>query len=269
MLQVSPEFKSSLQNPIKRVAGYLVLEDDTEIHPSGDLVKFTINGVGELLKPSMKQIDITLVGDYLSLKGQAVRAYYGVKTDGDFEYEQIGIFNILEAEQSKDSQSTKLKGYDNMVEFMKPYQPVSDFPTTLAPFLQSLAAGAGVPLNTEDVYNGNLPMPEDYWATIPEATYRDVLKEICEVAVSNARINPQGELELIPITHDSGETLTYNNLIDYKLEDSWGKVNSLVLSRQPQNDDVFLQDEEAINTPTNRNILDLNKFNVGYTEGGA
>ena len=152
---------------------------------------------------------------------------------------------------------------------MKPYQPVSDFPTTLAPFLQALAAGVGVPLNTGTIYNGNLPMPEDYWATIPEATYRDVLKEICEVTVSNARINPQGELELIPITHDSGETLTYDNLIDYKLEDGWGKVNSLVLSRQPQNDDIFVQDEDAINAPANRNILDLNKFNVGYTEGGA
>ena len=34
-------------------------------------------------------------------------------------------------------------------------------------------------------------------------------------------------------------------------------------------DDVFVQDEEAVNTPTNRNILDLNKFNVGYIEGGA
>ena len=267
MLQVSPEFKSSLQNPIKRVAGYIKLEDDTELHPDGDLVKFTINGVGELLKPSMKQIDITLVGDYLKLKDQTIRVFYGVKTNGDYEYQQIGIFNILESELSKDKDHTTLKGYDNMVKFMRPYQPVSDFPTTLAPFLQALSAGAGVALAGGDLYNGNLSMPEDYWATIPEATYRDVLKEICEVSVSNARINAQGELELIPITHESGETLTYDNLLEYKLEDSWGKVNSLVLSRQPQNDDVFVQDEEAINAPTNRNILDLNKFNVGYSQG--
>lgn len=262
--------KQALQAPVKRVVGRLEAADGTLHEPDGTLSSLTLKGLGELLKTAITQIDAVLLGEH-KLKGQTIKAHIGVydETLDEYIYTQKGVFNILEAEYSKDEDTTKLTGYDNMVEFMKPYQPVSDFPTTLAPFLQALAAGVGVPLDTEDIYNGNLPMPEDYWATIPEATYRDVLKEICEVTVSNARINPQGELELIPINHDSGETLTYDNLIDYKLEDSWGKVNSLVLSRQPQNDDVFVQDEEAINTPTNRNILDLNKFNVGYTEGGA
>lgn len=262
--------KQALQAPVKRVVGRLEATDGTLHEPSDTLSSFTLKGLGELLKTAITQIDVVLLGEH-KLKGQTIKAHIGVydETLDEYVYTQKGVFNILEAEYSKDEDTTKLTGYDNMVEFMKPYQPVSDFPTTLAPFLQALAAGVGVPLNTETVYNGNLPIPEDYWATIPEATYRDVLKEICEVTVSNARINPQGELELIPITHDSGETLTYDNLIDYKLEDGWGKVNSLVLSRQPQNDDVFVQDEETINAPTNRNILDLNKFNVGYTEGGA
>ena len=269
MLQVSPEFKTAIQAPTKRVLGYIKLADGTEVHPSGDLVKFSIQGIGELLKPSMKQLDLTLVGDYLNLKDQSITVFYGVEVNGTFEYEQVGVFTILEVSRTKDTDDTVLKGYDNMVQFMKPYQPVSDFPTTLQPFLQALAAGAGVPLATSDVYNGALSIPEDYWATIPEATYRDVLKEICEVSVSNARMNATGELELIPIDLQTGETLTYENLLEYKLEESWGKVNSLVLSRQPQNDDVFLQDEEAINTPTNRNILDLNKFSVGYSQGGV
>ena len=267
MLQLAPEFKTAIQAPIKRVLGRIVLADGTEINADGDLQKITINGVGELLKPSMKQIDITLNGDYLHLKEQTVKAFYGVYIDGDYQYEQIGVFNILEAEIGKDRDSTTLKGYDNMVKFMRPYQPVSDFPTTLEPFLQALSAGVGVPFVSAGLHNGALPMPEDYWATIPEVTYRDVLKEVCEVAVSNARINPRGELEIVAINQQTGESLTYENLLEYKLEESWGKVNSLVLSRQPQNDDVFLQDEEAINTPTNRNILDLNKFNVGYRQG--
>ena len=268
MLTVTQQFKDAIKSPIKDVSGYIVLQDGTELRPEGDLQSYTIDSIGDLFKTSMSKITVTILGEH-RLEGSAIDAYYGVYYDDQYNYVLRGKFQITEAVYKKDTETTVLTGYDNMMEFMKPYQRVSDFPTTLALFLQALAAGVGVPLNTETVYNGNLPMPEDYWATIPEATYRDVLKEICEVTVSNARINPQGELELIPITHDSGETLTYDNLIDYKLEDSWGKVNSLVLSRQPQNDDVFEQDEEAINAPTNRNILDLNKFNVGYTEGGA
>lgn len=262
--------KQALQAPVKRVVGRLEAADGTLHEPSGTLSSFTLKGLGGLLKTAITQIDVELVGEH-KLKGQTIKAFIGVydEASDEYVYTQKGVFNILEAEYSKDEDTTKLTGYDNMVNFMKPYLPVSDFPTTLQAFTQSLAAGVGVTLATSDLHNGALNMPEDYWATIPEATYRDVLKEICEVTVSNARITPSGELELIPIDYQTGETLTYDNLIDYKIEDSWGDVNSLVLSRQPQNDDVFVQDEEAINGPTNRNILDLNKFNVGYTEGGV
>lgn len=270
MPSVTNEFKNALQENIKSVTGYVVLEDGTEYYgnESSPLQKFTITSTGGFLKAAMSKVSITLLGEH-QLADQVIEVHYGVNRDGVWLYTQKGRFIITDVKYNKDKNTTELVGYDNMYLFMKPYQPVSDFPTTLASFIQSLAAGVGVPLNTETIYNGSLPMPEDYWATIPEATYRDVLTQICEVTVSNARIKPSGELELIPIDHQTGETLTYDNLLEYKLEDSWGDVNSLVLSRQPQNDDIFQRDEEAINAPTNRNILDLNKFNVGYIEGGA
>lgn len=267
MLSIDSGTKTALQSPIKRVRGYIVLEDGTEIHPDDLLQKYTITAAGGLLKTSMSKIDLTLLGEH-NLKGTSIDVYYGVFYDDDWHYVLKGKFNILEAVYKKDTETTELVGYDNMVKFMKTYLPVSDFPTTLQGFTQSLSAGVGVTLATIELYNGALTMPEDYWATIPEATYRDVLQQICEVTVSNARINPAGELELIPIDYDSGETLTYENLLEYKLENSWGNVNSVVLSRQPQNDDIFLRDEDAINTPTNKNILDLNKFNVSYVQGG-
>ena len=266
MLTVSPTYKTAMQEPVKDVKGYLELADATKLDGSNDLVEFKTQATGGLLKASMKQIDITLLGKH-ELLGVQLTAYYGVRIAGTYEYKSLGKFNILTAEYSKDKDTTKLTGYDNMVLFQRDYLPVSEFPTTLFGFTQSLAAGVGVTLTNTSLFNGALDMPEDYWATIPEATYRDVLNQICEVVVCTARIDVGGNLELIELDNPSGETLTYDNLIEYDLGKKWGGVNSVVLSRQPQNDDIFKQDEIDIRYPMNRNILDLEAFNVGYGVG--
>lgn len=263
MLSVSTDFKSAIKAPVKSVQGYLEAADGTLYEAGGDLASFTIQATGKLLNTSMKQIDITLNGEHSLDK---VTAYYGVEINSAYEYETVGVFNILKTEYRKDTDTTKLTGYDNMVLFQKPYAAVSDFPTTLYAYTQALCAGVGVNLVNTSLHNGTLDIPEDYWILIPEATYRDVLRQICEVTVSNARINPAGNVELVPIENPSGETLTYDNLLgDYTIGDKWGGVNSVVLSRQPQNDDIYLQDEIDIRFPMNRNILDLEVFNVGYS----
>lgn len=263
MLTVSSDFKNALQEPVKSVLGYLT-DGDTTYDSDGDLEYFTIKGVGKLLDTSMRQIDIVLQGEH-QLIGHALTAYYGVLMD-EYEYEPQGVFNILKAEYKKDSDTTHLVGYDNMVLLQKSYTPVSDFPTTLFEFTQALCASEGLTLVNTELYNGALPMPEDYWATIPDITKRDVLREICEVTVSVARANSAGNIELIPIDNPTGETLTYDNFLKHSIGDKYGGVNSLVLSRQPQNDDIYMQDIVDIRYPMNRNILDLEAFNVGYQQ---
>ena len=266
MLTVSTDFKDAMQSPAKDVKGYLELASGTLITADDNLTSFTVKATGEVLSTSMKQIDIVLLGEY-SLIGEQLTAYYGVKIDGTYEYKSLGKFNVLTAEYSEDADTTKLTAYDNMVLFQREYTAVSDFPTTLYGFAQSLSAGAGVNLVNTELYNGALEMTEDYWIDIPDTTYRDVLKQICEVTGCNARVNSGGDLELIPLDNPSGETLTYDNLLKYKQSATWGGVNTVTLSRQPQNDDIYQQDEVDTRFPMNRNILDLEVFNVNYTQG--
>jgi hypothetical protein len=263
VLQVSSEFKTALQSPVKRVSGYLVLPDGTEIRANGDLVRYTIEHTGEHLKTAMGHLKASLIGEY-DLIGSMVDVYYGVEIDGEYEYVLKGKFTVTNAEFVKDENLTELEGYDNMLQFQKEYTPVSDFPTNLYGFLGAVCSGAGVLLDNETIYNGSLEIPEDYYVDISDTTFRDVLREICEVTGTNARILPNGHLRL-ETSQETGETLTYDNLLRYKLGDKFGGINSIVLSRQPQNDDVYFQDETDIRTPTNRNILDLTKFNVTYS----
>ena len=266
MLQVSQDFKDALQDPIKRVSGYFLLPDDTEITPDGDLVRYTIETRGEHLKTAMSHLKATLIGKHDDLISTMLDVYYGVYIDDDFQYTLKGKFTITTAEFKKNENQTVIEGYDNMLQFQKEYTPVSDFPTSLFNYLEAVCSGAGVTLDNTSVYNGSLEIPEDYYEDIPDTTFRDVLREICEVTGTNGRILPNGSLRLEK-SQETGETLTYDNLKRYKIGEKFGEINSIVLSRQPQNDDVFLRDEDDIQTPTNRNILDLTKFNVTYSGG--
>lgn len=266
MLTTSIDFKTAIKQPIKRVSGYLVLSDGTQVLPSDDLVKYSVDATGKLLKASMSHLKATLIGDYTAQKGTMLDAYYGVYHASAWDYLLKGKYTITEATYSKDENTTELEGYDNMLQFQQAYTSVSDFPVSMYEYLQAVCSGAGVQLDNDSLYNGSISIPIDYFVDIPDTTFRDALEDICEASGTIARILPSGDLRLEKIV-DTGETLTYDNLLKYSAKEKYGGINSLVLSRQPQNDDVYLQDEVDINTPTTRNILDLNKFNVTYTDG--
>lgn len=265
MLTVTQEFKDALREPVKATSGYIVLQNGSELRPDGDLQSYTIETVGGFLRTAMSKIKIDLLGDH-QLQGQTVDAFYGVQYDGEYHYVLKGKYTIESANYKKDKGTTELIGYDGMIGFEMAYVTVGLYPTTLYQYLQAVCALAGVVLENEEVYNGDLEIEEDFYKNANEYTARDVLEDICEAAASYAIINPSGNLELRQV-EDTGVVLDYSDMLEYNLGDYWGGVNSLVLSRQPQNDDVFIRDDLDINSPTTKNVLDLSKFSVGYLTG--
>lgn len=267
MLTVTTDFKNALREPISNVTGYIELQDGTQLKPNEALQKYTIDSTGGFLRTAMSKITIYLLGDQ-NLTGSVVDAYYGVFYDEDYHYALRGRFTITDASYKKDTKTTVLTGYDNMNRFLIDYTTVGTYPTTLYAYLQAICSLAGVALENDTVYNGDLSVDEDYYQNVGGYTVRDVLEDICEATASYAIINASGNVELRKIT-DTGETLTYDDMKEYSLGDYWGGINSLVLSRQPQNDDIFMRDESDISSPTTRNVMDLDKFNVGYKVGDS
>lgn len=267
MLTVTTDFKNALREPISNVTGYIELQDGTQLKPDEVLQKYTIDSTGGFLRTAMSKITINLLGDQY-LAGSVVDAYYGVYYDGSFTYAVKGKFNITEAAYNKTTNTTVLTGYDNMSLFAVDYATVGTYPTTLYAYLQAVCSLAGVALENDTIYNGDLVVDEDYYQNIGSYTVRDVLEDICEASASYAIVNATGNIELRQIT-DTGEVLTYDDMKEHDVGDPWGGINSLVLSRQPQNDDIFMRDETDINAPTTRNVMDLSKFNVGYKVGDS
>lgn len=261
MINVSPEFKDALRQPVKEVSGYIELEDGTQFLPSGILQKFTVDSVGGFLRTAMSKITVTLKGEQ-KYEGSEVKAFYGVFTT-NWEYAQKGIFTFTEAKYDKARDITVLTGYDKMTSFNADYVTVGNYPTTLFEYLQAICSLAGVALENESIYNGELSVEEDLYVNVGVYSIRDVLEDICEASASYAVINASGNLELRQIT-DTGDVLTYSDMLKYELGEYWGGINSVVLSRQPQNDDVAVRNLPDINAPTTRNVFNLNAFNVGY-----
>lgn len=110
------------------------------------------------------------------------------------------------------------------------------------------------------------PVERELWTTIDGITYRDIFTQIAQATASTCIIGADDKVYFKPIT-STGEQLTYDNLFKLKLEDQYGEINSVVLSRDPvEGEDVFLKDDESITTNgltefkiSNNEIVDKNR----------
>lgn len=88
----------------------------------------------------------------------------------------------------------------------------------------------------------------DLWENIDGITYRDIFVQIAQATGSTCVIGADDKVYFKPITN-TGEQLTYDNMFKLKLEDQYGEINSVVLSRTPiEGEDVFLKDDASIQT---------------------
>lgn len=108
----------------------------------------------------------------------------------------------------------------------------------------------------------------DLWENIDGITYRDIFVQIAQATGSTCIIGNDDKVYFKPITN-TGERLTYDNMFKLKLEDKYGEINSVVLSRTPQEDNVFLKNDASIEENgltefkiENNQIVDRNRENA-------
>ena len=82
-----------------------------------------------------------------------------------------------------------------------------------------------------------------------EYTFRDVLDELAQVTASTICINSKNELEIRYISEESVTELNEDYFKDTNVtfDNEYGPINSIVLSRSGESDNVFLQDEDSVN----------------------
>ena len=88
---------------------------------------------------------------------------------------------------------------------------------------------------------------KELWENIDGITYRDIFTQIAQVTGTVCIIGNDNKIYFKTI-YDTKETLTYENMKTLKLEPKYGEINSVVLSRTPQEDNVYMRDEDSIKT---------------------
>ena len=254
MINVTDKFKQAMKEPVKMVTASLVLDDNTVITGQDKLIKITIDSSGHLFGTATSVINIELFGTNYNLVDHTFSVVAKTLIDAvndTWEEANLGLFYVEESTADFEKKTTKIKGYDLMGKLAKtPYNSGTiQFPCTVKELINQLAGRFDftVDTNLDNLPNITYQIPEDLYAKISSCTYRDILGEIAgataTIAVFNGKTLSFRDSKKKP---DEDEIWTYDNLKTLKYKPKYGPVNSLVLARTPQEDNVAVADNASV-----------------------
>ena len=223
---------------------------------------------GSVLGTVMKCLDIELNGELLdnpsaivgiAIAGEAVAGVieatdrntirsprFGAKAPGDVDYSYVeyGSYIVKEVTKDEEQQTISLECYDYMLLSMIPYDLTLDYNAgvTVKDLLDAICDRLGWVKGYTTFYNSDVLIDEEKYDL--SDTFRDALDDIAEVAGGVIGF-VDDELRVIYPT-PTGEVIDEENLKTLKIGKKYGPINSVVLSRTPQEDNIYNQDTESI-----------------------
>lgn len=223
---------------------------------------------GSLLKTVMKCLDIELDRELLedtsaivglAIAGKAVAGVgevleenairspmFGVKgaSDTDYSYIKYGTYIIKETSKDEESQTISLECYDLMLRSMIPYDLGLDYTQgiTVKDFLDAICDRLGWAKGYTTFHNCDVLIDEEKYDL--SDTFRDALDDIAEVAGGMIGFVDDALTVIYPTS--SGEVIDEESLKSLKIGKKYGPINSVVLSRAPQEDNIYRQDADSI-----------------------
>jgi len=172
-------------------------------------------------------------------------------------YEEIdyGTFKVVEEKVDMENEKKTLKLFDKMYESLQLYTLTPTYPLTMKAFLEAICTELGWTLGTSSFTHDDLSITAELFGG-QGLTYRQILEQIAEASATVMYFNTSDELILKTITNTPVDTITPSEMINFKLEPEWGELNSVVLSRMPQEDNIVQKDDASIVT------YGLNEFKI-------
>lgn len=200
---------------------------------------------GALLKSVMKELDID---SNVYIPEKTILNYqFGVKINSEYEYINFGNYVVYKAEKQEDTNSYKLTCYDKMLYSMVDYEKMDiTYPISIRDYIKAICDKLGLTFaNANDTFanydkqiQNELYLDED--GNSLGYTFRDVLDELSQVTASCICINENDELEIRYI-NDTNDTIDEEFLkdVNVKFGEKFGAVNTIVLSRSADSDNVY------------------------------
>lgn len=191
--------------------------------------------------------DITGTG---IIKPVSIRENTDETFEGQFKEEISYSFDDLESNVIKISSKISRNSFDNVTNSgLRTYVAFRPGETGKIKFRLSVIENRNITTDNflYTPYNdmNNWLINQELWENINGITYRDILVQIAQATASTCIISNDDKVYFKPIC-STGESLTYDNMKKLKLEPMYGEINSVVLSRTPQEDNIYMRDEESI-----------------------
>ena len=225
---------------------------------------------GALYTSVMRCLDIVLKGDYRKAEKGCLICDNSLtaRKDGNEKTVNYGTYIVAEAPEYDDRECvTKLICYDYMYKTMQEYKLKVSYPVTLKDYLLLVAEACGITVaNIDELKNVEKQIREEKYLNTSDDEgstyfYRDVLDDIARCAgcsftfKSDANGENVDELYIVYVTDGNGRmkapvhTLEISNFKNLTITEKYGPANSVIFSRQPQEDNVYLM-ADGVNADT-------------------
>lgn len=179
-------------------------------------------------------------------------------TDLLTEYLDYGTFIVTEQKLLDDKETTRIRAYDKMIEADVDYDLTNsgDYPLTIKELLEAICTRLGWTLATATFPNDTFSIPSEKYSTL-QVKFRDVLEDIAEATASVIYFGNDDQLYLRQIDNTVVYTIPLaQENAPLTVKGLYGEINSIVLARQPQEDNIAQQDAGSIAT------YGLNEFRI-------
>lgn len=200
---------------------------------------------GGILKSIMKQLDLELSVD-IPLE-TVLNCRIGILVNGSYEMLNYGNYVVYKSEKQEDTNTYKLTCYDKMLYSMKQNEDLGiPYPISIKNYLIAICNKLGLTLKTTTFQNESRMIQNELYLGL-DYTYRDILDEIAQVTGSIICLNENDEI-LVKYPTQTNDIIDEEFLKDVNVEfgQKYGVINSIVLSRSGESDNVYLRDEESV-----------------------
>ena len=203
---------------------------------------------GAILKSVMKQLDVDSNID-IPL-GTVFKCEFGLKVNGEYEYINLGNYIVKSSEKQEDTGSYKIVCYDKLLISMHEYSklPIT-YPISVRDYINSLCLVFGIKFKNKNETFANYEklIKSDLYDGLGY-TFRDILDELAQVTASTICINNNDELEVRYINNTFDEIdEEFLRDVNVNFGEKYGPINSVVLSRSGESDNIYLRDENSVN----------------------
>lgn len=279
MKSVSDKFKKEIKKYGRQIDTIITYTDSEGEHLLDSDVLFSITPTvnGNILKSVMKQLDFE--SSIKVSKDTIINVKFGVQVDlsltvaevnamkvsrlnslpvkylssnlKGFEYINLGNYIVSkEPEYNADTQSYSHVCYDKMLYSMRDYEKLDiTYPITIREYINKICEYLGLVFKNKNNTFANydkqikLDLYDGY-----DYTFRDILDELAQATASTICINESSDELEIRYINDTKDTIDEDYLKDTNVEfsEKYGPINSIVLSRSAESDNVYLQDENSV-----------------------